>query len=721
MRRFNLKYNRTRQYSSRGDQIPQTFNNTPLQPAYRTQNARFEAKNCCINACSQVLTVGGQTPHSAGEIVRYPLQGATGILLQPLDEAGGSSKVLLLNCGNPFPPTNQSYAGPLGTFEDELFIGSTVVTADWGFGGVQKVKEVADRCNCTIAGCSGCPRCLFEIDIDDQDVPWFPAVGDYVYVFNDKETVAQVVEVGPIGTPPFAYRIVIAFDHESCNLPGQINQIVIWTAQGEICLWPDGEKPLDASGAEFTEIRISQLPSKKGGRVGAPHRNPIAGARKARDCCNGSGCLQQITLSWIGTTPPAPPRFIPAGSAAVGIRGLHLAASGALTLDQSLDQSRPLGSWSIRLDNCTRPFAAGDRFIVQTGESDPSVPGELRLAFGLVTTVSTAVAPKQATNTVYADNYARSCAVPSRFSNPVCYDKRIRSGMQPKQKFCIRLPPSHSINESNLFDSTTIPKPRKLFMCPNDYGYGKSYNYSYAQYLHNGSCKSFRRSQEKFLPIEGQPDSACPAAAPNSTGSCKGALFPNTRCCLRSQYRKSGCQGCCPCDQPPCNPGKNSITVYKPNNKKFSKQGAVSAGSRLERLKLDTIRAANSKCPKGQRCIEIDGQRYGKGKYLAGRPAFMGQIYNARHPETTCMRTYRQQPFGIPQLTNKQRATRSRRVAGWKPTTKGSGSVFQRGNSSPRAPGCKCPQQACPNPCSDCGVGQESMNPGAPCCAPTNT
>mgnify|MGYP004138231953 FL=1 len=37
--------------------------------------------------------------------------------------------------------------------------------------------------------------------------------------------------------------------------------------------------------------------------------------------------------------------------------------------------------------------------------------------------------------------------------------------------------------------------------------------------------------------------------------------------------------------------GEN-ITVYKPNNKKFQVQGAVSSGSRLERLKLDTIQGS---------------------------------------------------------------------------------------------------------------------------------
>jgi len=44
-------------------------------------------------------------------------------------------------------------------------------------------------------------------------------------------------------------------------------------------------------------------------------------------------------------------------------------------------------------------------------------------------------------------------------------------------------------------------------------------------------------------------------------------------------YKKSSCCDC-----------RN--TVYKPNNKKFQVQGAVSSGSRLERLKIETIQGS---------------------------------------------------------------------------------------------------------------------------------
>ena len=122
-------------------------------------------------------------------------------------------------------------------------------------------------------------------------------------------------------------------------------------------------------------------------------------------------------------------------------------------------------------------------------------------------------------------------------------------------------------------------------------------------------------------------------------------------------------------------PPKNAVTVWKPNNNKFKVQGAVTSGGRMERLKLDTIRSANSKCKKGQRCK--DG--IGKGPYFAGKPRFTGWMFNSRHRETVCANKYRQQPFGIPQLTNKRRSTRSNHgEANWNPRSEGTPGWSQR-------------------------------------------
>ena len=107
-------------------------------------------------------------------------------------------------------------------------------------------------------------------------------------------------------------------------------------------------------------------------------------------------------------------------------------------------------------------------------------------------------------------------------------------------------------------------------------------------------------------------------------GSCKDA---NGKCTY--EYTKSSC---CPTCAVGC-----KKTIYKPNNKKFSKQGAVSSGSRLDRLKLDTIRSARSGgiIGKDKRC-NIDKKKaeckdgIPKGKYFAGKPRFTG--YAQRRP-----------------------------------------------------------------------------------------
>ncbi len=147
-------------------------------------------------------------------------------------------------------------------------------------------------------------------------------------------------------------------------------------------------------------------------------------------------------------------------------------------------------------------------------------------------------------------------------------------------------------------------------------------------------------------------------------------ILPGSAGCLHKKsknvYRKSSC---CDCDcggdiqyGPKCSNKAETHTVYKPSNKKFSNQGAVSSGSRLDRLKLDAIRASNSKCIKDKRCNTIKSKSTGgcdykvpNGKYGAGKPRFTGWMFNGHHSEVKGrvynMGRYNQQPLGIPQLT----------------------------------------------------------------------
>ena len=92
-------------------------------------------------------------------------------------------------------------------------------------------------------------------------------------------------------------------------------------------------------------------------------------------------------------------------------------------------------------------------------------------------------------------------------------------------------------------------------------------------------CKTYKQNQGTGARIEGETyfDSNKNVLEPSDSGS--GPPF----------YESTTCNMACDNGS---NPKK---IVYKPNNKNFSTQGAVSSGSRLLRLKVDTINAnANS-------------------------------------------------------------------------------------------------------------------------------
>jgi hypothetical protein len=143
------------------------------------------------------------------------------------------------------------------------------------------------------------------------------------------------------------------------------------------------------------------------------------------------------------------------------------------------------------------------------------------------------------------------------------------------------------------------------------------------------------------------------------------------------------------CDISCCN--ANNITVWKPNNKTFKVQGAVSSSSRVDRIKLDTLRVANSKCnnKKDPSCNPCDKNKVGKGKYFAGQPRFDGWMFNKKHNETVCNTRYRQIPFGVPQLTRNKRPTRSNKMLGINLRQNNNGlGMFRRNKMYNRAPAC---------------------------------
>jgi len=73
---------------------------------------------------------------------------------------------------------------------------------------------------------------------------------------------------------------------------------------------------------------------------------------------------------------------------------------------------------------------------------------------------------------------------------------------------------------------------------------------------------------------------------------------------------------------------KNHKVIWKPNNKQYNVQGAVSSSSRIDRLKLNTIRGSKRCANDNTKC---------NGEYFAAKPRYYGVgkgfIFNNSHKE----------------------------------------------------------------------------------------
>ena len=154
---------------------------------------------------------------------------------------------------------------------------------------------------------------------------------------------------------------------------------------------------------------------------------------------------------------------------------------------------------------------------------------------------------------VYKDNYAKSCADPSANRPDYCYNPVIK--LTQNRNGCVN----------------------------------ESYNYSTNQYL-TRRCATFQQQEFNF-------QSQTPVDA---NGYCT-----KFRSCANCQYNLSGacdCSGgfCTGINKLPCET-KNSrcYAIYKRSNPKFNHQGAVSGGSRINRLKYQTRLTAQSRIVNG--------------------------------------------------------------------------------------------------------------------------
>jgi hypothetical protein len=165
--------------------------------------------------------------------------------------------------------------------------------------------------------------------------------------------------------------------------------------------------------------------------------------------------------------------------------------------------------------------------------------------------------PKKPFNTIYKDNYAVSCTSCDPSVNAVCYNPVIRT-IQNRNGY---------INDK--------------------------YNYSSAHYLQRRNRK-FSQLVFNFLsnvPIEGTNCANFNTAQHNSislmrdNSDCKVDCFPDCSNC-----ETVACRGYSKCAVK----NTNCCAVYKRSNAPFRRQGAVSGGSRINRLKYQTVLKSQS-------------------------------------------------------------------------------------------------------------------------------
>ena len=459
---------------------------------------------------------------------------------------------------------------------------------------------------------------------------------------------------------------------------------------------------IQITGAFVIDMIVNRVPGV--GRVGAPYRAPLAGYRKTLKCCEfpKDNCNGQCYLKFKFQTilPPGPPNIgdhVYYNTKYIGevilVNLFTLQGKGEFFVLPIIDLANNLDCESKK-----SPFTIGATQYSLTNVALEPYQNVMFLGYHK----NQCNYKNKPVNDVYKDPSVKSCGKDNR----VCYDKRIRSGMQPKEQVCITF--------SKVSDGNWKRHSKKL--CSSDVGYQKPYSYSYSQYNKNRALNTYKRGLERNLPVkqDGTRGSACPDS-PILPGYSKN--------CEKSSYRKSAGNSCLNCvnnikvlEEKLADPNitsedrmriqlelakaisarkrmsKHSKTVWKPNNNKFKVQGAVTSGGRLERLKLDTVKAANSKCRKGQRC---DSNGNGNGRYLAGKPRFDGWMFNAAHLEKvwpskimSAIR-YKPQPLGIAQLTNRGRSTRSNKApASWNSKSRGTYGLYQRSDDrNIRAPG----------------------------------
>jgi hypothetical protein len=686
MASFKMRNSRTKKYNPDGSRIYNTFNSTGLVNKYENRNARFDSRNNTGRKADSINPETGKPYNNCScTIAGCGTQCCLNhFLVENVDQAiwNSTESTFGLKYGTALEPGNSVYTA--------LVINNTVSPTMTKIGTIQDIL-FPNSCSCIPMGVENAT--------------------------NDCS-----------GAFPLNVRLILSTNGESCVLKDKfislpydssntVTGLFFKDKNGEEIggIWSKMSNSTITDDTLIVEYESYEILGNS--RTGAPYRAPIAGYRKTLACCCKSNLGKQKCIS--GCKGECYIELIRPGlfKTPLPMRNEMVYLSDGTFFGTVTDFSYSLGNTGINSNlrfafnsnkicqnkyNKLQSLASGNEIKLYRGDGSLYQPVEFTIQ-NIKMSICTS---KEATNDVYKDSYAIACQQDTR----VCYDKRIRSGMQPKQQFCVEYTEVSS-------DGNVYHQKHKKLLCPTDVGWQKPYSYSYSQYNKNKAMITYERGLEKYSPLpsvsRGMDSSGC---CPDED-QCKNPLYPNTKCCAKSLYRKGGGDACLNCgkesDTMKKQMSRNSVTIWKPNNAKFKVQGAVTSGSRMERLKLDTVKAANSKCKKGERC---DKNKIGKGKYFAGKPRFTGWIYNKRHQERVWPNRnisairYRPQPLGIPQLTRKGRSTRSNKgKSNWRPHSAGTYGLFQRETTNVRAPGYgnKCVAN-CPMDCEK-PIGQRTF------------
>lgn len=522
-----------------------------------------------------------------------------------------------------------------------------------------KVGTTKDKCGCSIAGC-GKQCCFNYFLIENISQTVWENSGNFnkgkniipgTKLYGSATPTSEKKELGIIEDYFFPFsNSCIPLDGCDCsgNFPLSVRIVVRSTGNSCVINLSQIQKLYFGTTASVENSGLLKIVREKyevlgTSNKGKPYRAPIAGYRKELVCCGPETVLSCIEYCLIQFQVDDVVGSIKVGDRVYLTDGTFYGYVYTVQISNN-PQIKSTFTIKFKLGECNDKLKDFLRYQDQQTKKVKFYKenGTLYQTIEKAGIIQEFKECKTVTNDVYKDPYVESCSKPG-----VCYDKRIRSGMQPKKQLACK-------NNNNK-------------KCE------KKYSFSYSQYNKNRVMNTYERGLEK-----------------NRMWDPKTKKFLK---CQKLFHKSSG--DACLANNKFCNIDKNpearrlpktALTVWNPSNKKFKVQGAVSAGSRLERLKLDTIKSANSKCAKGARCDTIDCEKVPNGVYFAGKPRFNGWMYNARHRERVWPNSNmsyirnRPLPLGIPQ-TSSSSCISVRSNAGptfWNKKPAGVRSVYQR-------------------------------------------